>query len=260
MPAATATKQEDFVSKEEAKKLKDEATAIFKRLLLVGKLERTSTMEIGWEARKLKEKKLFHVLGFETEDACREKLGVQRATWYRSIQIATGFQKLTKKVFLTMFSGKAWQLLDLPEDERIKPYWIKRASDPQLDEATLVAEIAMKLEKGEIKKDATSKENRGWLKIRMYLLDIEMVEGTLDEFCRKHELGDDRGEALKLMLADSTDSGAGALKVIKQRLPELKATVELLKDASRPAEQRCDAYEKSFSTFITELGKAVAKK
>src|SRR5208283_4080178 len=116
------------------------------------------------------------------------------------------------------------------------------------------------LESGEVKQDATVAEDRVWFKVRMYATQLEVVKQMLDEFCKLHSLGDDYGRALELILVEKGQNMESVVSVIQNRLPELKATVELLKDANRPAEDRCAAFEKAATSFITELAGAAGLK
>ena len=260
----TTTDEVKSPSKAEAAKAKEHANRNLSGLKKIAHLQRTSTMEIGWIAREMKEKSEFAVLGME-ENECRETIGIERATWFRSIQIAEGLKNVGKKRFLTLFAGKAYQLLRLSEKDRYKDVWLDRAADPKLTEAALTEMIDHKLEVGELKADATSVEERGWFKIRMYKKDLDMVNEKLTDFCKEHGLGDDYGQALVVLVTDNVDEKMPATeiamlrevkKALQNRMPELKATVELLKDAKRPAEDRCATFEKTALVFINDLAKA----
>lgn len=240
-----------------SRELRELAVELDSKVREIGGLMRVSTMEVGWYARIMKEKNLFAVLGY-SEDAYREEIGIPESTWYRQIQIAQGFKRLDKARYMQMTSSKAYMLLDLPETERIKDYWVDRAANPHISRSDLAAEIQTKLCAGTIRKDVTSREEREWLRIRMYAEAKHRVEEILENFCRDQGLGDDRGRALELLVVDADQLGAAVVKVVSTRLPELKATVELLKNASRPAEERCSAFERVASEFIVELGKASA--
>jgi hypothetical protein len=264
--------EEKAPSKEAVAKAKQRATEHLAGLKKVAHLQRTSAMEIGLRAFEMKENSEFAVLGME-EDECRELVGMERSNWYRLIQIRSGLKNLPKKRFLSLYSGKAYQICRLSEKDRYRDVWLDRAADPKLTEAALTEMIDAKLETGELKTDATSVEERVWLKIRMYKKAFDMVKQKLDAFCHEHGLGDDYGEALSIIV---TDKGDDALKnavtdielemlrkvraALQEKMPELKATVELLKDAHRPAEDRCKAFEKAATGFITELAKAAGLK
>lgn len=261
MAEATAAVEAKQPSTDKARKIAEQHLSSLKKTAI---LQRTSTMEIGWQARIMKEGSEFSILGMEEND-CREQVGIERSTWFRSIQIAEGFKKLKKHEFLKMQSGKAFQLLRLSENDRYKDAWYKRACDPKITEAALTEMIDAKLETGELKADATSVEERVWLKIRLYKASFESVMEKLKVFCHNNGLADDYGEALTQIMSDKADEKLGTAEIgmlrairtaMQEKMPELKATVELLKDAKRPAEDRCTAFEKAATSFITELAKA----
>jgi len=252
--ATTMTAEKVQVTEAEAQRRR--AKELDRELCKLGKMLRTSAMQIGWVARELREKRLFVVLGYPSEDAYREHIGVARSSWYRGMQVAEGFKRLEKSVFLTMGYEKAYSSLDLPEQERIQPHWVKRAADPNVSDADLVVEIQALLQTGEVKTDATVREERAWLRIRMYAAAKERVEELLDDFCHEHGLGEDRGQALELMLADASPAGAAMLKVISDRVPEMRAAVELLKNTTRPVAERYVGLERFVSRFIVDLAAA----
>jgi len=149
----------------------------------------------------------------------------------------------------------------LPEQERIQPRWIKRAADPNVSDTDLIVEIQTLLATGEVRKDATSKEERAWLRIRMYAAAKERVEEMLDDFCHEHGLGEDRGQALELLLADadaSLSSGAAVMKMIADRMPEMRTAVGILKDTATPIAERYAGLERFVSRFIVDLARASA--
>ena len=254
------------VAKEEAKlkRAKERKAGLIK----VVTMQRTSTMEIGWRGREMKQDNDFARLGVE-ENEFREQVGIERATWFRAIQIAEGLKNLSKKRFLTLFAGKAYQLLRLSEKDRYKDAWLDRAADPKLTEAVLTEMIDSKLDSGEVKADATSVEERGWLKIRMYKAALEVVKQKLENFCKEHGLGDDYGEALSVIMSDEADDKLTAPEIemlrkvrteLQVRMPELKMTVELLKDAKRPHCECCKTFATSATGFIEGLAKAAVLK
>lgn len=266
----TAGKTEDVStsSREVARKLRETAIQNMKRMEQLSSLERTSSMEIGWIAFRMKESNQFEMLKLSEEEA-RQKVRMERSNWYRLIRIASGLRKLKKGDFLKLYAGKANLLLQLPEDERYKPLWLKRAEDPDLSEAELESMIASVVESGEVKQDATVVEEREWLKIRMYKSALDAVMQKLTEFCKKHALGDDFGRAIELIVADKSEDVMTSDEIemlrrvraaLQDKMPELRVTVELLKDSSRPADERCSAFERAANTFLTALSEAAVMK
>jgi hypothetical protein len=219
---------------------------------------RQSTMAIGWYARTMKEFNLFPLLGYEDEKHYLESLDIAQATWYHNIQLAEGYKRLDRDVYMTMQPTKAFKMLDLPESERIKPEWIALAADPNVTASEVACRIEGYLLNGG-RKDATSRRPRSWFRCRMDDDAKVLVEEELDNFCHENGLGDDRGRALELMIVDANRFGAAVLKVWRDRFEEFKAMAELLENANRPYEERCKAYEKFAKRFICDMGKACSR-
>jgi len=257
--AKAAIEKPESKTRVEATKLKQQAKTHFAAMLQLAKAARLSTMEIGWLGHRMKEAQEFAVLGMEEGDV-RAKLQLERSTWYRALQTAAGLVKLPKKEYLQLYSGKAYLLVTrLSEAERYKPQWLKRAADPELSESALEEMIDAAEASGDVKSDATVAEPRSWLKIRMYDSAKEVVMEKLDEFCKKHGLGDDYGRALELILVEQSDRGGSILKVIQDRLPNLKGAITLVKDADETC-VRCVAIKKAAEPFVLELAKAAGVK
>ncbi len=265
MPEQVETTTE---SKVDVQKKRDAAQQHFKALKKTANLQRTSTMEIGWIARGMKAGGEFEILGME-EVQVMDAVGMERSTWFRAIQIAEGFKNLKKSEYLKLYSGKAYVGLKLPESDRYKPHWLARMCDPKLSTEEFEEIVAKKIEAGEVKQDATSVEDRDWFKVRLYKKDLEQCQQVLEDFCKEHDLGDNYGQALVVILTDKAQSRLSAPEIkmlfalkdaFKENMPTLIATIKLLGNAKRPAEERCTAFEKAGLEFVQKLSEAAGVK
>jgi hypothetical protein len=219
---------------------------------------RTSNMAIGWYARLMRENNVWPLLGFDSEREYLEDRDIPVSSWYFNVQLAEGYKRLDRDTYMSLRPSKAYAMLDLPEAERVKPGWLALAADPDVTVKEVVGRIELHFATNGAH-DVTCRQERGTFRCRMDLDAKELVEEVLKQFCAQHGLGDNLGRALELLIVDANWFGAAVMKVIRDRLDELKATVELLKNADRPAEERCAVYEKQMRRFIVELGKACSR-
>lgn len=260
MSEAVVARPRQSKSREEAMKLRKRAKEHMQQMLKLAQTARVSTMEIAYIGWRMKKDEEFAVLGMEEEDF-RNRLHIERSTWYHNLQTAGGLEKLPKREFLQLASGKAFLLAtQLSESERYKPEWLKRATDPEVTESALEEMIRAAKAEGEVVDDATVAEPRTKLTIRCYESQKQVIEQKLKEFCAAHSMGDDFGRALELILVEkSGDRPSLLLKVISEHIPTIKGVVSLIRKEEDEC-PRCKAVRGAVEPFILDLGKAAGLK
>lgn len=221
------TNLHDLPSTEDAKKIAEERKADAKKHFDIikkeGGINSKSSLRVGWHAYYLKNRGLFGMLGFESEDQVREAAEVGESTWYSNIRIAEAFQSIEEDQFCSMKQGNAKRLSELPESERLSREWIRLAGSMKLKEFGQKCDEVM----GEKEKPSNSKERATILRMPMPVSRKEVIETKLEEYGEKVGLEKgDIGRALEVLVVEQTQQ-VSLVQAITNAVQRIKAAKEL---------------------------------
>lgn len=170
-----------------SQKTKDYAMKIEEQMLSVAGEFKSRYWTLGLGAAEIKEKNLWEVLGYESESAYREYLGIGRSTYYRCRRLAMEIGKplidkglVTRARLNRLTLENAEQLLRLDARRRFSESWIEKAIT--MTESEFERLVDQVLLNGEEPEEATTKDPLSVMKIRMLASQRAVIEATFEEF------------------------------------------------------------------------------
>lgn len=230
--------------------LRQEAERIEKKILEIKDTLNRKWAEIGWLALQVRQKELWRVRGFKSENDYRAFLGIGRSTWYASIRTAELLDPIGRDTMLKLTRENAEQLCLLNEEDRKNPKWIERALKLKEEEfAPLITK------KRATYGDEPEVEARVWFKVRMGHRQKKKVDAAMDQFNAQYGLDGDKGRALEIMAAEATN-GVGVMAVLARCLPSLKEVIKLRK-SNKSVDEVAEEMFTAVESVVKELAKVV---
>lgn len=193
-----------------SQKTKDFAMRIEQQMLDVASDFKSRYWTLGLGAFEIKDKNLWEIRAYESENAYREYLGIGRSTYYRWRRLATEIGKplidkgLVTRARLNRLTGEnAEQLLRLDVRRRFSESWVEKALT--MKESEFEAQVDHVLENNTEPEDATITDPLSVLKIRCTASQKEIIEATFRDFARNFDPPielDNYGQIAEAMCAD----------------------------------------------------------
>lgn len=238
--------------KEQVKAMKAEAKEHWDIIVKASGLTSVSSMQIGYHARYMKEKKLFQVLGFENENDAREAAGVGESTWYENIRLAEAFKDVPEKRFVAMKQSNAKALADMPESKRNDTHWLRMAETMKFKDFSAKIDEAME---GRARASDT-KEASTSLKISMPASRKKVIEERTKEFAKIHGMeAGDVGKVLEVMSLEMTE-GKTLIGSITNAVQRVKLLKEFIKSGAS-AEEIVTKAEAELDAMVLEFNEAL---
>jgi hypothetical protein len=239
---------------EQIKRLKAVAKEHFDIIINAAALTSTNSLRIGYHAYRMKEQKLFGVLGFADENEAREAAGVGESTWYANIRLAEAFKDVTEERFIKMKQANAKALADLPESKRTSTQWLRAA------ETDKIKKFAEKIdqEMGTKARPSDGKEPSTSWKIDMPASRKTVIEEKVKEYAQAHGIeGGDIGKVIEVMCVETT-GGVTLIGSITNALQRIKNVKEVTKsglsadEALVKVEEELDQMVLDFQAALTQ--------
>jgi hypothetical protein len=193
-----------------SQKTKDYAMKVEEQMLAVAGEFKSRYWTLGLGAADIKEKKLYEVLGHDSEQAYREYLGIGRSTYFRCRRLAQEIaQPLLKKELVTrarlnrLTLENAEQLLRLDIRRRFSESWVEKSLT--MTESQFEAQVDHVLENDTEPEDVVDVDALAVLKIRMTASQKQVILATFEEFARAQDPPlevDDHSHILEFMCAE----------------------------------------------------------
>jgi hypothetical protein len=205
-----------------------------------------NSLRIGFHAYELERQTLFGILGFGTEEECREATGTGRSTWYLTKGLARLFYGVQERLFCAMKVTNAEALADLPQSVRITEQWVRAASLDSLKE--FQGKVDRELD-GRAKV-SDGKEGSVNLKISMPLSRKQVIEQHLQDIAEEMDEAD-LGRVLELILEERSQ-GLTLVFAIQKALESI-AGLKRMEDTQKSADEALEAMQSGLSAIVDIL-------
>jgi len=195
------------VAEEISQKTKDYAMRIEEQMLSVAGEFKSRYWTLGLGAAEIKQKSLWEIRGYDSEQAYREYLGIGRSTYFRCRRLAMEIgQPLMKKELVTrarlnrLTLENAEQLLRLDERRRFSVSWVEKSLT--MTESQFETEVDHVVLNDTEPEEATT-ESQSFIKIPVTASQKNVIMAEFREVAAEHGLEvDDLGGICEAMTAD----------------------------------------------------------